>query len=63
MESGRDSAADSAAEWSDLEAGLIQRARLLNRILADLYGPQKLLRRRSSRRPGIRESCLLAALP
>src|ERR1700691_600578 len=30
-------------EWSYLEAGLIQRARLLNTILADLYGPQKLL--------------------
>jgi uncharacterized circularly permuted ATP-grasp superfamily protein/uncharacterized alpha-E superfamily protein len=33
-----------AGEWSRLEAGLIQRARLLNWILADLYGPQKLLR-------------------
>jgi len=33
-----------AAEWSRLEAGLIQRARLLNSILADLYGPQKLLK-------------------
>jgi uncharacterized circularly permuted ATP-grasp superfamily protein/uncharacterized alpha-E superfamily protein len=32
------------AEWAQLEAGLIQRARLLNLILADLYGPQKLLR-------------------
>jgi uncharacterized circularly permuted ATP-grasp superfamily protein/uncharacterized alpha-E superfamily protein len=32
------------SEWSRLEAGLIQRARLLNLILADLYGPQKLLR-------------------
>src|ERR1700723_4418651 len=31
------------AEWAYLEAGLIQRARLLNTILADLYGPQKLL--------------------
>src|SRR6202166_3775302 len=31
------------AEWRYLEAGLIQRARLLNTILADLYGPQKLL--------------------
>jgi uncharacterized circularly permuted ATP-grasp superfamily protein/uncharacterized alpha-E superfamily protein len=31
------------AEWSYLEAGLIQRARLLDTILADLYGPQKLL--------------------
>jgi len=34
----------SATEWRELEAGLIQRARLLNAILADLYGPQKLLR-------------------
>jgi uncharacterized circularly permuted ATP-grasp superfamily protein/uncharacterized alpha-E superfamily protein len=34
----------SATEWRELEAGLIQRARLLNSILADLYGPQKLLR-------------------
>jgi uncharacterized circularly permuted ATP-grasp superfamily protein/uncharacterized alpha-E superfamily protein len=33
----------SALEWSQLEAGLIQRARLLNSILADLYGPQQLL--------------------
>jgi uncharacterized circularly permuted ATP-grasp superfamily protein/uncharacterized alpha-E superfamily protein len=32
------------SEWSKLEAGLIQRARLLNSILADLYGPQRLLR-------------------
>jgi uncharacterized circularly permuted ATP-grasp superfamily protein/uncharacterized alpha-E superfamily protein len=31
------------AEWSELEAGLIQRARLLNMILADLYGAQNLL--------------------
>jgi uncharacterized circularly permuted ATP-grasp superfamily protein/uncharacterized alpha-E superfamily protein len=32
------------AEWNTLEAGLVQRARLLNCILADLYGPQQLLR-------------------
>src|ERR1700677_4523292 len=32
------------AEWNALEAGLIQRAHLLNYILADLYGPQQLLR-------------------
>lgn len=30
--------------WETLERGLMQRARLLNTILADLYGPQKLLR-------------------
>lgn len=32
-----------AAEWSALSTGLIQRAQLLNLILADLYGPQRLL--------------------
>src|ERR1700691_350937 len=31
------------SEWSQLEAGLIQRAHLLNLILVDLYGPQRLL--------------------
>jgi len=30
-------------EWRHLEQGLIQRARLLDAILADLYGPQTLL--------------------
>ncbi len=34
-------------EWRVLEAGLIQRATLLNRILADCYGPQDLIRSRS----------------
>ncbi len=34
----------SAGEWRAVEAGLVQRARLLNLILADFYGPQKLLR-------------------
>lgn len=33
-----------AAAWSRLEVGLAQRAELLNAILADLYGPQELLR-------------------
>ncbi len=33
-----------AAEWQFLETALIQRARLLELILADLYGPQRLLR-------------------
>ncbi len=33
----------SAAEWPQLEAGLAQRARLLDRLLADLYGPQRLI--------------------
>lgn len=31
-------------EWARLEHGLIQRARLLDRALADLYGPRTLLR-------------------
>jgi uncharacterized circularly permuted ATP-grasp superfamily protein/uncharacterized alpha-E superfamily protein len=30
-------------EWSVLEEGLVQRARLLDGVLADLYGPQELL--------------------
>ncbi len=33
----------SAEEWSGLEKGLAQRAELLNAILVDLYGPQRLL--------------------
>ncbi|HEY1218311.1 MAG: circularly permuted type 2 ATP-grasp protein [Bryobacteraceae bacterium] len=33
-----------SAEWSFLSAAITQRAKLLNAILADLYGPQKLLR-------------------
>jgi uncharacterized circularly permuted ATP-grasp superfamily protein/uncharacterized alpha-E superfamily protein len=31
-------------EWRAIEAGAIQRARLLDAILADVYGPQRLLR-------------------
>jgi uncharacterized circularly permuted ATP-grasp superfamily protein/uncharacterized alpha-E superfamily protein len=34
----------SAEEWQSVAAGLSQRSRLLNAILADLYGPQHLLR-------------------
>jgi uncharacterized circularly permuted ATP-grasp superfamily protein/uncharacterized alpha-E superfamily protein len=33
-----------AAEWETIEAAIEQRADLLNRVLADLYGPQELLR-------------------
>ena len=33
-------------EWRRLEAGLIQRATLLNKILADCYGAQDLIRSR-----------------
>ncbi len=36
-------------EWRFIEAGIVQRAQLLNLILADLYGPQKLVS--SSRLP------------
>jgi uncharacterized circularly permuted ATP-grasp superfamily protein/uncharacterized alpha-E superfamily protein len=38
-------------EWNLLEAALIQRARLLNSILVDLYGPQHLLRERQMPAP------------
>ncbi len=31
-------------EWAVIEAGIAQRADLLNRVLADLYGPQTLLK-------------------
>ena len=34
----------AADEWRSLEQGIAQRARLLNRILADLYGPQQLIK-------------------
>ncbi len=34
----------TAAEWSGLESGLIQRALLLEKILQDVYGPQELLK-------------------
>ncbi|HTQ32081.1 MAG TPA: circularly permuted type 2 ATP-grasp protein, partial [Opitutaceae bacterium] len=34
------------AEWQALETGLIQRATLLNKILADCYGAQELIRSR-----------------
>jgi uncharacterized circularly permuted ATP-grasp superfamily protein/uncharacterized alpha-E superfamily protein len=36
----------SAAEWRELEAALVQRTRLLNLILSDIYGPQRLLKER-----------------
>ncbi len=34
----------SPEEWAGIEAAIVQRATLLNRILADVYGPQSLLR-------------------
>ena len=33
----------TGAEWRTIQSGLAQRARLLNALLADLYGPQRLL--------------------
>ncbi len=36
----------SPDEWSEIETGLIERARLLDAVLADLYGPQTLLKER-----------------
>ncbi|MGC5699837.1 circularly permuted type 2 ATP-grasp protein [Pseudomonas sp. NFXW11] len=33
----------AADEWQRLAAGIAQRARLLNAVLADLYGPQRLI--------------------
>ncbi|MDI3272344.1 circularly permuted type 2 ATP-grasp protein [Pseudomonas sp. MDT1-16] len=33
----------AADEWQQLSAGIAQRARLLNTVLADLYGPQRLI--------------------
>ena len=33
----------TAAEWRQIEQGVAQRARLLDALLADLYGPQRLL--------------------
>ncbi|HEY2929865.1 circularly permuted type 2 ATP-grasp protein [Piscinibacter sp.] len=34
----------SGDEWEAIESGIAQRAELLNRVLADIYGPQELLR-------------------
>jgi uncharacterized circularly permuted ATP-grasp superfamily protein/uncharacterized alpha-E superfamily protein len=33
----------SQEEWREIEKGVVQRARLLDALLADLYGPQRLL--------------------
>jgi uncharacterized circularly permuted ATP-grasp superfamily protein/uncharacterized alpha-E superfamily protein len=35
----------TSEEWAPVESAVIQRAELLNLVLADLYGPRKLLRR------------------
>jgi uncharacterized circularly permuted ATP-grasp superfamily protein/uncharacterized alpha-E superfamily protein len=36
----------SAQEWHSLETALVQRATLINNVLADCYGPQELIRSR-----------------
>ena len=41
----------SASEWRFIEAGIIQRAQLLNLILEDLYGPQDLVLKELFRPP------------
>ncbi|MEO0734280.1 MAG: circularly permuted type 2 ATP-grasp protein [Bacteroidota bacterium] len=33
-----------AAEWAELEAGLLQRTDALNKFIADVYGPQEILK-------------------
>jgi uncharacterized circularly permuted ATP-grasp superfamily protein/uncharacterized alpha-E superfamily protein len=35
----------SPASWQQIEAGVLQRVKLLDRVLADVYGPQELLAR------------------
>jgi uncharacterized circularly permuted ATP-grasp superfamily protein/uncharacterized alpha-E superfamily protein len=35
----------SPPSWHQIEAGILQRVRLLERIMADVYGPQELLKR------------------
>ena len=35
----------SSEEWSTVESGLIQRAELMNLILADIYGPRELIKK------------------
>ena len=35
----------SPQDWAHIEAGVLQRARLLNGVMADLYGPRELLKR------------------
>ena len=34
----------SASDWARIEVGVVQRARLMEQVLADIYGPQTLLR-------------------
>ncbi len=51
-------------EWRALETGLVQRATLLNKILADCYGAQELIRSRwLSPGAGFRPAGFFASLP
>ena len=58
-----------SAEWAKIEAAIIQRAVLLNLMLADIYGPQKLMRERSYppelvfQHPGFLRPCCGAPVP
>jgi uncharacterized circularly permuted ATP-grasp superfamily protein/uncharacterized alpha-E superfamily protein len=57
------------AEWAKIEAAIIQRATLLNQMLADFYGPQQLLRSGKfpaqlvHEHPGFLRPCCGAPLP
>ena len=57
------------AEWDKIETAIIQRATLLNHMLADFYGPQQLLRdgkfppQLVLEHPGFLRSCCGAPLP
>ncbi len=56
-------------EWSDVEAGLTQRAELLNLVLEDLYGPRELIRSGLlpieivATHPGFLRSCTGISMP
>lgn len=47
----------SASDWAHIEAGIQQRAHLLDRVMADIYGPQELLSK------GLLPSALVHAHP
>lgn len=57
------------AEWQSIDTGLQQRARLLSRVLADLYGPQEFIRSGLIpqdlilRHPGFQRACWNATEP
>ena len=57
------------AEWAGIETAIIQRATLLNQMLADFYGPQQLLRAGKFppqlvlEHPGFLRACCGAPLP